>query len=255
MLRIKHLSAGYGQNLILSDFSLDLEEGEIYALIGPSGCGKSTLLKVLCGILPVRAGSIEFHGQAVGAERRLSIGYVPQNYGLLDWKTIQANIMLPLRVGPAAQRQAYKAGAGDFADIIAELGLGDLLKRYPQAVSGGQKQRAALARAFLGRPDILLMDEPFSALDAFTSQASQALFLEIWRKRRVTTLFITHNMAEAAALGTRILLMDPSSRQVTVSLKNSAAASGDEAGIAAMSAEVKRNFRQLLTPLSLTEPA
>lgn len=247
MLRIRQLSAGYGQSQVLEDFSLELDDGEIYALIGPSGCGKSTLLKALCGILPRRAGEIEYNGRAVGGEASLSIGYVPQNYGLLDWKTVRDNILLPLRVGPAAQRLAHRAGADDFSDIIDELGLAELLKRYPRALSGGQKQRVALARAFLGRPDILLMDEPFSALDAFTAEASQALFLEIWRKRRVTTLFITHNMAEAAALGTRILLMDPRTRRVAADLKNSAAASGDEAGIAATAAEVKRIFRNLLT--------
>lgn len=246
LIRIKNLSAGYGDGRVLEDFSLDLEQGEIYALIGPSGCGKSTLLKVLCGILPARGGAIEYRGKAVSAENRIAIGYVPQNYGLLAWKTARANIFLPLRVGYSARRGAPTDISWGVDEIIAELGLTELMERYPSELSGGQKQRVALARAFISRPDILLMDEPFSALDAFTAEASQALFLDIWRKHRVTTLFITHSMVEAAALGTRILLMEPASRRIGASLANSAA-SGSEAEKLAMAASLKEKFRELLS--------
>lgn len=244
MIRISHLSAGYGQNRVLEDFSLDLEQGEIYALIGPSGCGKSTLLKVLCGILPPRGGSVEYKGRPVSPENRISIGYVPQNYGLLDWKNVRANIFLPLQIGPA-RREAACAVNDDAEAIINELGLSDLMERYPSELSGGQKQRAALARAFISQPALLLMDEPFSALDAFTAEASQALFLKIWQSRRITTLFITHSMIEAAVLGTRILLMDPSSRKIGANLANEAALGG-EAEKLAVAAALKERFRGML---------
>lgn len=242
LLSIKKLSAGYGTSRVLKDFSLDLEQGEIYALIGPSGCGKSTLLKVLCGILPPCDGVIEYRGKAICGEKRISIGYVPQSYGLLAWKTVRANIFLPLQVG----RGSRSAEPEYSAEIIAELGLDELMERYPSELSGGQKQRVALARAFISQPDLLLMDEPFSALDAFTSEASQALFMDIWKKRRITTLFITHSMVEAAALGTRVLLMDPATRRIGASHENSAIY-GSEAEKLSMAASLKERFREMLS--------
>lgn len=242
MIRIKNLSAGYGQSRVLDNLSLALEAGEIYALIGPSGCGKSTLLKILCGILPPRGGSIEYKGRPVSGDNRMSIGYVPQNYGLLEWKTVRANIFLPLQIGRGRKDAQIPA---DAATVVEELGLDELLERYPSELSGGQKQRAALARAFISQPDLLLMDEPFSALDAFTAEASQALFLAIWQRRRITTLFITHSMVEAAALGTRVLLMEPVRRIIGASLENPAAA-GSEAEKLAMAATLKECFREML---------
>lgn len=244
MIRISKLSAGYGHAAVLENFSLDMEPGEIYALIGPSGCGKSTLLKALCGILPLRCGSIEYRGRPASGGNSLSIGYVPQNYGLLDWKNVRGNIFLPLQIG-RSRRAAPGRAPEDSSEIIEELGLSSLLNRYPAELSGGQKQRVALARAFISAPELLLMDEPFSALDAFTSEASQALFLKIWQKRRVTTLFITHSMLEAAALGTRILLMEPKKRQIWLSLENGAS-SKSEAEKLATAAALKERFKEML---------
>lgn len=245
MIRIRKLSAGYGQSPVLEDFSLDLEPGEIYALIGPSGCGKSTLLKVLCGILPPREGSVEYAGRPVSSENGISIGYVPQNYGLLDWKTTRANIFLPWQIG-GGRKRIQKKDPNAAQAVIEELGLTELLQRYPSELSGGQKQRAALARAFISAPDLLLMDEPFSALDAFTAEASQALFLKIWQRRRITTLFITHSMVEAAALGTRILLMDPAGRRIGAGMENRAAM-GSDAEKLAVAAALKERFREMLS--------
>ena len=210
MLQIENLSAGYGGREVLSGLSCVLERGRIHALIGPSGCGKSTLLKVLCGIHRNYSGDMFFDGRPLNgtAGGAVSIGYVPQNYGLLAWKTIRDNIFLPLKI--TGLNQATRSGMDDSGyagRVIASLGLAEVLERYPREVSGGQQQRAALARAFLLRPDLLLMDEPFSALDAFTAEKSQELFLSLWRDFRVTTLFITHNMREAALLGQRILLL------------------------------------------------
>jgi NitT/TauT family transport system ATP-binding protein len=201
-LRIENLCVRLGAADILQNLCLTLEAGRIHALIGPSGCGKSTLLKVLAGVCKPRSGELLFQGVPLGRSR-IRIGYVPQNYGLLPWKTIGQNVCLPLRVGPPGLRPPAAGSAG----IIRALGLNSLLGKYPRQVSGGQQQRAALARALIMRPDLLLMDEPFSALDAFTASASMALFLEIWEKYRVTTLFITHNMREAAEAGQIILLM------------------------------------------------
>ena len=201
-VRIENLRVRLGSADILRNLCLHLDAGRIHALIGPSGCGKSTLLKVLAGIIAPRSGGLFFQGVPLGRSS-VRIGYVPQNYGLLPWKTTAQNIFLPSRVGPPRLRPPH----GDGEDIIQALGLESLLGKYPRQLSGGQQQRAALARSFAMRPDLLLMDEPFSALDAFTAAASMELFLGIWQKYRVTTLFITHNMREAAEVGQTILLM------------------------------------------------
>lgn len=232
MLEIKNLAVRYGNLEVFGNLSVSLEEGRIHALVGPSGCGKSTLLKVLCGIRQPDTGQI-FHKnvlltQAANAPR---IGYVPQSYGLLPWKTLKQNIFLPQQVGAQKGRPpALPAVEAD--EIIAALGLSDLLRRYPREVSGGQQQRAALARAFIMQPDLLLMDEPFSALDAFTAAASRELFLRVWQKRPLTTLFITHSMAEAAEMGRTILLMGAGGQGLLACLDNPDAGpdAGREAG-------------------------
>ena len=215
MISINNLSAKYGQVKILNNLSLDLEKGYIYTLIGPSGSGKTTLLKVLAGIKKDYTGTILYNGKAI-EKQPVSIGYVPQNYGLLNWKTIEENIRLPLLLN----KNKSHVNA-EYQDILQSLEIEDLLKRYPQELSGGQKQRVALARAFISQPDLLLMDEPFSALDAFTAKASQKLFLRIWSKYKVTTLFITHNINEAISIGNQILLMGKTSGKISEKINNS----------------------------------
>lgn len=204
MLRLQNITFAYGSTPVL-DLSLELATGELYALIGPSGCGKSTLLRMLCGIIQPQSGNLSYNGRTTSARSPLpslcNIGYVPQNYGLLEWKDVKSNILLPLLL------KRTQPNPEDFGHIISTLGLDALLGRYPGELSGGQKQRVALARAFVARPDILLLDEAFSALDAFTAEASQKLFLELWQDYKATTLFITHNIYEAASMGRKILLM------------------------------------------------
>ena len=191
----------YGQSEVLRNLSLDIPDGEICALIGPSGCGKSTLLKVIGGIFHEHDGQILYNGEPV-LPRTLSIGYVPQQYGLLDWMKVKDNILLSYKLDKKKMQDEREIN-----DIINSLEIDDLLNRYPGQLSGGQKQRVALARAFVSRPQLLLMDEPFSSLDTFSSEASQRLFLQLWRKYKVTTLFITHNIHEAASIGKHIMLM------------------------------------------------
>lgn len=213
MLTVKNIRVRYGNNVVINNLSLDINDGEIYSLIGPSGCGKSTLLKVLCGILP-------YEGQILSDRKNVSplqlqIGYVPQQYGLLDWKTVSENILLPFRLDKGKRRDDT-----EIKNIVSELEIEDLMSRYPSQLSGGQKQRVALARAFASQPQILLMDEPFSSLDTFTSIASQRLFLRLWDKYKVTTLFITHNIHEAVSIGQHILLMGKSGGEITAQIEN-----------------------------------
>lgn len=196
------LSYGSGAGLTpaLADINLELGQGDICALVGPSGVGKSTLVSILSGSLTHYSGSIRLDGQDLDS-RMMQIALVPQHYGLLPWKTIEENIHLPQALG----RRSLEAQ--ELEHIVDSLGLGTLLRRYPHELSGGQRQRVALARAFGVKPDLLLLDEAFSALDIVTATRSRQLFLELWRRYPCTTIIITHNPAEAVALASKILIL------------------------------------------------
>lgn len=211
-VRIQHLDVTFsgknGKTEALKDFSLELADGDIYSVIGPSGSGKSTLLYVLSGIRTNYTGEVLINGKYPDPKHQ-SIGLVPQNYGLLPWKRVKENIFLPERIKQQPADEAH------VQEIIHTLDLSELLHRYPHELSGGQQQRVALARSFIQKPDLLLMDEPFSALDALTAERSRKLFFDVWSKNPVTTLFITHNIDEAINIGKRVVLLSPSPGRVT----------------------------------------
>lgn len=206
MIRIKELNVTYESNGnrydVLKNFSLELAPGETCAVIGPSGCGKSTLLKVLAGILTNFDGVVEINGQPIKPKTQ-KIGFIPQNYGLLAWKNIYDNILLGVKIKQADNLD----NEANLAEMIQLLGLDGLESRYPNELSGGQQQRVALARAFLLKPDLLLMDEPFSALDAMTREDIQNVFLDVWRKHATSTILVTHHMEEAVYLGQKIVIL------------------------------------------------
>lgn len=207
MIAIKNLSVKYRAKnqevLALDRINIDIDTGGIYTFIGPSGCGKSTFLYVLSGILKDYTGSVLIDGRNIdpGIQR---IGLILQNYGLLPWKNIYKNTLLGLKIKNQPVEDQYRD------HIIKKLGIDNLLDRYPKELSGGQQQRVAIARAFLLKPDLLLMDEPFSALDAITREEMQELFLNIWKENSVTTVFITHSVDEALYLGSKIVVFSPS---------------------------------------------
>ena len=205
MLEIKNLSVAYGDLVALNKLNLQVADGEIYTIVGPSGCGKSTLLKAVAGLVPVRAGEILFNGDAVSPKVH-TIGYIPQNYGLLPWKTVEQNIVLALKIKGLPLIEAGKLVVDE---VLGRTHLLDHKKKFPSALSGGQQQRVAIARAFVLQPDVLLMDEPFSALDALTKEEMQQFFLDIWRGRSGSTLFITHDIEEAVFLGKKVVVMLP----------------------------------------------
>lgn len=211
-VRIQQLNVTFsgknGRTEALKDFSLELADGDIYSLIGPSGSGKSTLLYVLSGIRTNYTGEVLINGKRPDPKQQ-SIGLVPQNYGLLPWKRVKENIFLPEHIKKSVPDKAH------VQEIIDTLDLNELLNRYPHELSGGQQQRVALARSFIQKPDLLLMDEPFSALDTLTAERSRKLFFDVWTKNPVTTLFITHNIDEAVAIGKRVVLLSPSPGRVT----------------------------------------
>ncbi len=212
MITIRDLSVTYaGKNHAvdaLHRLNIEFNRGEIYTVIGPSGCGKSTLLYVLSGIIQDYTGSVEADGAKVDPKTQ-RVGLVLQNYGLLPWKNVYQNAMLGVKIKKGQPK------LNEYSQyIFKQLGLMQLLDRYPKELSGGQQQRVAIARAFLLKPDLLLMDEPFSALDAMTREEIQALFLDIWQQHKVTTIFITHSVDEALYLGSKIVILSPAPGRV-----------------------------------------
>ncbi|MDR0973968.1 MAG: ATP-binding cassette domain-containing protein [Prevotellaceae bacterium] len=204
---IRDLSVCYagtnGTTHALDRLSFSLSDGEIWGIVGPSGCGKSTLLRVLAGVLTTYDGEVSINGTRPDPKRQ-SIGLIPQNYALLNWKRVEENIFLPFVI-----RRTYPDRA--YADaVIHSLGLDSLLRRYPHELSGGQQQRVALARSFIQQPDLLLMDEPFSALDTLTAERCRRLFREVWQENPVSTLLVTHNIFEAAELCSHVAILSQS---------------------------------------------
>jgi NitT/TauT family transport system ATP-binding protein len=188
----------------LSDISLSVREREFVTVVGPSGCGKTTLLKILAGLVPLTSGTVGVDGRPVAAPRR-DIGIVFQNPVLLPWRTVMENVLLPAEVQgiplDAARRRAR--------DLLKMVGLADFEDKYPMELSGGMQQRAAISRALVSDPRLLLMDEPFGALDAMTREQMNLDLQRIWRESGKTVLLITHSIPEAVFLGDRVVVMTP----------------------------------------------
>jgi NitT/TauT family transport system ATP-binding protein len=192
------------QTTALTEIGMRVETGEFVTIVGPSGCGKSTLLKVIAGLVRPTSGSVRLLGAAVRKAQR-DIGFVFQRAALLEWRGVRRNILLQ-----AEMRGMNKAEAAARADELIELtGLAGFEKALPHELSGGMQQRVALCRALLHRPPVLLMDEPFGALDALTREQLNTELHRIWRETGTTILLVTHSIAEAVFLGTRVEVMSP----------------------------------------------
>jgi len=190
----------------LSDVTLEVGEGEFVALLGPTGCGKSTLLRVVSDLEHPSAGLVEVRGRpAADARRANEFGFVFQEPALLPWRSALGNVMLPLEVVkyPDGERRARCEA------LLGMVGLSKFVNRYPHELSGGMKQRVAIVRALAWNPSILLMDEPFSALDELTKAELQDELLRIWTQEKKTILFVTHNLSEAVYLADRVVVMSP----------------------------------------------
>lgn len=186
----------------LDDVSIDLADGEFLALVGPSGCGKSTLLDLLGGLSSPTTGRILLDGKPIGGPG-LDRGIVFQQYALLPWRTARTNIEFGLEAKGVPKKERRDI-AGHYLDLVGLSGFAD---RYPHELSGGMKQRVAIARSLAFDPGVLLMDEPFAALDAQTRESLQDELLRIWRETRKTILFITHGIDEAVYLGRRVAVL------------------------------------------------
>ncbi|MBI3455219.1 MAG: ABC transporter ATP-binding protein [Candidatus Rokubacteria bacterium] len=240
LLRVRDVTIAYPTEhrlfTAVEDVSFSVGEGEKFILLGPSGCGKSTLLKSIAGFLPPARGSIELEGRSVtrpGPDRVVVFQEFDQ---LLPWKTVLGNVTYPLRVarklsGPAARAEAMR--------FIAMVGLERFTDSYPHQLSGGMKQRVAIARSLGLDPRMLLMDEPFASLDALTRRKMQEELLGIWEATRKTILFVTHSIPEAVLLGDRILVLSPGPGRVRRVLGNPAAGERETEAALAMQREVQ----------------
>jgi NitT/TauT family transport system ATP-binding protein len=190
----------------LAGASLTVHEGEFISLIGPSGCGKTTLLRLVADLVQPTSGVLEVTGtSAAEARRRRAYGYVFQAPVLYDWRTVLGNVMLPLEImGFSRDERRARARA-----LLATVGLREFEKSYPWQLSGGMQQRVSIARALAFDPKLLLMDEPFGALDEITRESLNLELLRLWGDTRKTVLFVTHSIAEAVFLSTRIVVMTP----------------------------------------------
>jgi NitT/TauT family transport system ATP-binding protein len=188
----------------LNDITLSVREREFVTIVGPSGCGKSTLLKTIAGLIPASSGRVAVAGTPVAAPRT-DIGIVFQNPILFPWRTVMENVLLPAEVQGLPLNEARKRAR----ELLAMVGLNEFEDKYPMELSGGMQQRAAISRALLSDPRILLMDEPFGALDAMTREQMNLDLQRIWRESGKTVVLITHSIPEAVFLGDRVVVMTP----------------------------------------------
>jgi NitT/TauT family transport system ATP-binding protein len=221
LLELKHVSKSYphgnGTRPVLEDISFSMEEGEFVAIVGPSGCGKSTLLRIINGIVPASAGQILYKGRQVDGIN-LECALVFQSFALMPWLTVKANVEMGLEargVSPAERERIASV-------YIDKVGLDGFEEAYPRELSGGMKQRVGFARALAVEPKLLLMDEPFSALDALTAITLREELLDIWQAPDMsvhTIIMVTHIIEEAVELADRILVLSSNPGRLTADLK------------------------------------
>ncbi len=211
MIRVKALSKEFGTVdngnaavLALSDIDFEVRDNEFVTVIGPSGCGKTTLLRIIAGLIPYQQGEVSIDSRPVtgpGPERAV----VFQNFALMPWADVLGNVTFGLEVRGVAKGESE----GRARELIKVVGLEGFERRLPKELSGGMQQRVGLARALAVNPQILLMDEPFGALDEQTRRLLQEQLIQLWERERKTVVFITHSMEEAVMLGDRVMLMTP----------------------------------------------
>jgi NitT/TauT family transport system ATP-binding protein len=227
----------------LDGISVSLQQSEFVALLGPSGCGKSTLLRILAGLDDFSSGTLTWHAKKPPAPG--GIGFVFQDATLLPWATAAENVGLPLRLRGTPRAEI----APRVAAALADVGLADFAATRPRGLSGGMKMRVSIARALVSQPVLLLMDEPFAALDEFTRHRLQDDLRRVWRKRGTTIVFVTHSIYEAAYLANRILVMSPHPGRIVADIASNLTESPDRRDNDAYTALVHRiteTFREVM---------
>ncbi len=222
MISVNNVSKVYEDGTVaLKNVSFEVREGESCSIIGPSGCGKSTLLLIMAGLLKPTEGNVKINGKIVEKPMK-DVSLILQDYGLFPWKTVYDNIALGLRIRGVDKGKEKRT----VNELIDKLGLKGFERHYPKQLSGGMKQRVAIARALAINPKILLMDEPFSSLDALTRENLQNFLLKLWNERRMTIVLVTHSIEEAVFLGRKIVVLTPRPGRVKAIIDNPSA--GDE---------------------------
>lgn len=214
MLRINNVSKVYDQKIVaLSEVNLDIPEGEFMSFVGPSGCGKSTIFKIIAGLSEPTSGSIEMvtPSKSETTINRDEVGFVFQHATLLPWKPVIDNVTLPLQLKGVSKKERQEKAM----DVINMVGLKGYEKALPRQLSGGMQMRVSIARSLIAKPKLLLMDEPFGALDEMTRQNLHYELLRIWEKTNMTVLFITHNVFESVFLSTKIAVMSARPGRIT----------------------------------------
>jgi len=245
MIDLDGITFGYSGNRppVFDSFTWNVGAGETWAVTGPSGCGKSTLLLLLAGLLKPQSGTVCFGGQPLqGPSGRT--GLVLQDYELLPWATILQNVMLGLRL----RTHPPATGKEDALAWLDRLGIRDIAHRLPHEISGGQRQRAAIVRALMLEPELVLMDEPFSALDAPNREALQQLTLDMCAERRITLIVVTHNVEEACLMGQQILVLSDATNRHPAVLPNTHATGGAGLADPALAATCVRLKERLRVP-------
>ncbi len=246
MLTFDSVTKRFGNGtLALHAISTRIEAGEFVALLGPSGCGKSTLLRLAAGLEAPTAGRLAWaEGHKPGAGE---IGYVFQDATLLPWTDAAENVYLPLRLKGVSRAAAAPA----IAAALAQVGLTEFSKARPRALSGGMKMRVAIARALVGAPKLLLMDEPFAALDEFTRHKLQEDLHALWRQQAATIVFVTHSIYEAAFLASRILVMSPRPGRIAAEIATNVPPAPDRRAspaYLALTAQISATLRAVMPP-------
>ncbi|MGA2036060.1 MAG: ABC transporter ATP-binding protein [Acidimicrobiales bacterium] len=203
----KSFATREGRSEVLSDVNLQVHRGQFVTLIGPSGCGKSTLLRIVAGLVEADSGTVSIFGEPPErATAAKHVGFVPQSPALLPWRTVLDNVRVPFQVNKKADSTRGRR-LRDPVEVLESFGLGGVLHCRPAQLSGGMQQRVAIARAFVFDPSILVMDEPFSALDELTRERQRHELLDIWQSDQKTVMFVTHSVPEAIALSDAVVVM------------------------------------------------
>jgi len=213
-VELENVTLTYGrgdkQIMALGQTDLRIEQGDFVALVGPSGCGKSTILKLVTGLINASSGYVYVAGREVGAEP-VRVGMAFQNPTMLPWLTVRDNVMLPLKIVPPFRQEYAAKRKTEFCDradaLLKEVGLGTFGDKHPWQLSGGMLQRASLCRALVHEPQLLMLDEPFGALDQFTREELWSVMQELWMKLKPTVVLVTHDLKEAGFLANRICVM------------------------------------------------
>jgi len=227
VVSMRHVSKQFSNGtLALKDMSLDVRRGEFLSLLGPSGCGKSTALRIIAGLGAPSSGQIDWPSSKINS-RGLpegDVGFVFQEPTLMPWQNVWGNVYLPLRLAGVSKSAADPR----IMEALASVGLADFTKSYPRELSGGMKMRVSIARALVTKPKLLLMDEPFAALDEITRQRLNDDVLRLWRETGITVIFVTHSVFESAFLSNRIVVMRARPGQVYADLPLVTSAVRDE---------------------------